>query len=189
MKYKQVILSAVVLFVAIQLPLVAAYAQSASSVPKTLTGGDPKGTSSYELPYPGMLPDNPLYFLKVIRDNLTAFFISKPLAKATFDLLQSDKEVEASYLLVTREQGKGELALKTFSQAENYFEDALKQTHSAKKQGYNIIDISKQLQEAQQKHVQMLQSVGKQSHQENTQLYKNDLRQAEKQAQMVKALE
>jgi hypothetical protein len=191
MKYQQVILSIIVLFIAVQLPLVAAYAQSASSgakIPGDASGSDSKTVSSYQLPYPGMLPDNPLYFLKVIRDNLTSFFISKPLAKASFDLLQSDKDVEASYLLVTHEQGKGDLALETFSQSENYFEDALKQTQSAKKQGYSTIEISRRLQEAQEEHVQMLQSLGQQLHQENTQSYRNELHQAEMQTQMVKAL-
>jgi hypothetical protein len=191
MKYQQIILSTIALFIAMFLPLVIAYAQVASSsvtrtplaVPKT------KGESDYLLPYPGMLPDNPLYFLKVIRDNLTSFFISKPLSKANFDLLQSDKDVAASYLLITREQGKGTLALQTFSQSQNYFADALQQTRSAKKQGYSIADVSKKLQEAQQKHVQMLHSIGQQSHQENTQLYKNELHQTEVLTQTAKALE
>src|SRR5438309_421306 len=48
---------------------------------------------SYQLPYPGMLPDNPLYFLKVIRDGVWSFLLSNPLKKADFDLLQADKRV------------------------------------------------------------------------------------------------
>jgi len=191
MKYKQVALSLIAFFIAMFLPLVIANAQVASSsVTKTpLPTPKTKGGSDYQLPYPGMLPDNPLYFLKVIRDNLTSFFISRPLAKANFDLMQSDKDVAASYLLITTEQGKGELALQTFSQSQNYFSDAVSQMHSAKKQGYSIADISKKLQQAQQKHVQMLQSIGQQSHQENTQLYKNELHQEEVLTQTVKTLE
>ena len=190
MKYQQIVLSLIAFFIAMFLPLVIANAQVASSASKTpLPIPNTKGSSDYQLPYPGMLPDNPLYFLKVIRDNLTSFFISKPLAKADFDLLQSDKDVAASYLLITREQGKGELALQTFSQSQNYFSDAVTQARNAKKQGYSIADISKKLQQAQQKHVQMLQSVGQQSHQENTQLYKNELHQEEVLMQTVKTLQ
>ncbi|HSW97310.1 MAG TPA: hypothetical protein VLF89_05800, partial [Candidatus Saccharimonadales bacterium] len=32
----------------------------------------------YDLPYPGLLPDNPLYSLKVLRDKIVEFFISDP---------------------------------------------------------------------------------------------------------------
>jgi len=192
MKSQQIILSGIVLFIAIQIPLVTAYAQAASSsvarMPSPTLSSDSAKTSDYQLPYPGLLPDNPLYFLKIIRDNLTSVFISKPLDKASFDLLQSDKDVEASYLLIIREQGKGDLALKTYAQSQDYFEDAIKQTLNARKQGYSIQDTSKKLQAANKKHVQMLQSIGGETRQENSQIYKNEHHRAEALTQMVKAL-
>src|ERR1700704_2037322 len=39
-------------------------------------------TVDYTLPYPGLLPDSPLYFLKTFRDRLISFFISSPIKKA-----------------------------------------------------------------------------------------------------------
>src|SRR5438552_3561844 len=62
----------------------------------------------YQLAYPGLLPDHPLYFLKAARDKVYAFFISSPVKKAEFDLLQADKRVESSYLLI--QKGKVDLA-------------------------------------------------------------------------------
>jgi hypothetical protein len=37
---------------------------------------DEKSTTpiSYDLPYPGMLPDSPVYFVKVARDRVMRFF-------------------------------------------------------------------------------------------------------------------
>src|ERR1700683_4754974 len=102
MNFKQITLSVITLFFAVYIQLTTAYAQEAS----TSAIAPSPSSVDYQLPYPGMLPDNPLYFLKVFRDTLTSFFINKPLDKANFDLLQSDKNVEASYLLVTQEQGK-----------------------------------------------------------------------------------
>src|SRR5271154_6818482 len=106
MTIKRFTLSGITFIFAVYLTLAtAAYAQVASSSSQTVTQID------YQLPYPGMFPDNPLYFLKVFRDQLTAFFLSKPLDRAQFDLLQSDKNAEASYLLVTQQVGKTDLAL------------------------------------------------------------------------------
>jgi hypothetical protein len=185
MSYKQILLTCVVLFIAVQITLVTAYAQVARSTSSQAPVPTPV---EYQLAYPGLLPDSPLYFLKVIRDDLTAFFISKPLTKASFDLLQSDKNVEASYLLVTREQGKGALAFETFSRSQDYFADAIKQVASAKKQGYSILDISKKLIVANEKHVQILEAVGRQTHQQNSGTYKAELARETALAKSAKAL-
>ncbi|HVA96804.1 MAG TPA: hypothetical protein VND99_04065 [Candidatus Acidoferrales bacterium] len=187
MNIKQFVLSATVLFIAIQITLVTAYAQVVTSS-SSLSDASASGAADYQLAYPGLLPDNPFYFLKVIRDNLAAFFISKPIDKASFDLLQADKDVEASYLLVTSEQGKGDLAFKTFSQSQDYFADAISQTANAKKQGYSITDISRKLQIASKKHEQILQAVARETHQENTTVYKSELSRSEELSKMAWAL-
>jgi len=167
MNYKQILLSLVTFSLAVYIPLVTAYAQEASS-----SSANAMPTSvDYQLPYPGLLPDNPLYFLKVFRDNLTAVFLSKPLDKAKFDLLQSDKKVEASYLLVTQQQGKTVLAAQTFSQAQDEFAAAITQTANAKKQGYSVQEISKNLENAHQKHVQMLHALEQQTGQKDSQTF------------------
>jgi len=55
-------------------------------------------TVEYNLPYPGILNDHPLYFLKKFRDQFLDFIISDPLKKAEFYLLQSDKFLAMSMM-------------------------------------------------------------------------------------------
>ena len=53
----------------------------------------------YTLPYPGILPDNPLYFLKDLRDKIIEFLISDPVNKAEFYILQADKKLNMGITL------------------------------------------------------------------------------------------
>lgn len=184
MNWKQVGLSGVTLIFAVYLTLATAYAQVASSS----SSQNSSTQINYELPYPGMLPDNPLYFLKAIRDQLTAFFLSKPLDKAQFDLLQSDKNVEASYLLVTQEVGKTSLSSQTFSQGEEDFSEAIDQTAAAKKQGYSISDISKKLDLSNQRHLQVLKEIEQQVGKKNTQPFESELSTMEAFAKKINTL-
>lgn len=87
----------------------------------------------YELAYPGILPDNPLYFLKAIRDNILKFLIRDKMKKAEFDLLQADKRLGAAKALL--EKGKDELSITTLSKSGNYFDDAISNIFKAKRQG------------------------------------------------------
>lgn len=109
---------------------------------------------NYELPYPGLLPDSPLYFLRVIRDKTVGFLISDPLKKAEFNLLQADKRLNAGIYLFNK--GKTSLALSTVSKAENYFEQALGKMGDAKMEGRNIDEIQGKLRNAVKKHEQEL---------------------------------
>ncbi|HUQ84756.1 MAG TPA: DUF5667 domain-containing protein [Candidatus Limnocylindrales bacterium] len=122
--------------------------------------GEPDSTkSTYTLSYPGLLPDHPLYFLKAGRDRMMSIFISKPLEKAEFNLLQADKRVEASFMLSEKKENKLDLSQSTFSKAENYFEAAINQTMAAKTQGINTSEVSKKLKDANKKHQQILKDI------------------------------
>ena len=201
MNIKQISLSVITLFLAVFFTLATAYAQEATTFPTILPSPTPVDYQpgllrtppvwrpvDYQLPYPGMLPDNPLYFLKIIRDNLTSFFLSKPLDKANFDLLQSDKNVQASYLLITQHQGKAELAFTTFSQAQDYFDQAIIQTTNAKKQGYSTQEVAKKLASANMKHEQILQVIAQQAKQMNSETVKQERNRAEDFAKRIKSL-
>jgi hypothetical protein len=97
---------------------------------------------NYELPYPGLLPDHPLYFLKMTRDKLVGFFISDPIKKAEFDVLQADKRLNAAIYLINKKSLKNqELAVNTFSKGQNYYDDAITKIVLAKKQGMTTTDI------------------------------------------------
>lgn len=112
---------------------------------------------NYELPYPGLLPDNSLYFLRATRDRIVSFLISDPLKKAEFNLLQADKRLNAGIYLITK--GKISLALSTVSKAENYFEEALRKIEEAKAQGMSISELEERLRDSAKKHKQELGNI------------------------------
>ena len=79
---------------------------------RPITTPEPKNQQvEYALPYPGILPDHPLYFLKNVRDWLLKIFISQPVRKTEFEMLLSDKSLNMAIFLA--DQGKKDLALKT----------------------------------------------------------------------------
>lgn len=123
-------------------------------------------TVDYQLPYPGLLPDSPLYFLKVIRDKIINFLISDSLKKAEFDLLESDKRFNAAFYLLGKTtfssvDKKKDLVVSTISKGENYFEEAIVKTREAKKQGSNTEDILKKLFLSNKKHQEILKETEK----------------------------
>lgn len=117
----------------------------------------------YELPYPGILPDNALYPLKAVRDRLVYFFISDPLKRAQFDLLQADKRLAASQTMQTK-GGEDQLVSDTTSKAENYFSEAVGNVAQAKKEGRLVNDFLDRLTIAGVKHQQVLYKMMQQSH-------------------------
>lgn len=120
----------------------------------------PTPTPEYQLPYPGLLPDNPLYFLKMGRDKVMGFLISDPLKKAEFNLLQADKRLNAGVLLA-KKTGKENLAISTLSKGENYFEEAIAKIREAKKQGMEISEISRKLFLSNKKHQEVIKEIAK----------------------------
>ncbi len=89
------------------------FAQKPSSAPTPLQKVE------YVLPYPGILPDHPLFVLKEFRDKILDFLIVDPLRKAEFYVLQADKRLGMGVMLI--DKGKSELAVQTIAQGEKYF--------------------------------------------------------------------
>lgn len=73
----------------------------------------------YDLPYPGILPDHPLYKLKVLRDKIITFLINDPTKKAQYHLLLADKRLVMARMLVDID--KIELAKETALKGENEY--------------------------------------------------------------------
>lgn len=109
---------------------------------------------NYELPYSGLLPDSPIYFLRIIRDRMVGFLISDPLKKSEFDLLQADKRLNAGISLFKK--GKIELGISTISKAENYFEESLEKAKKAHSEGMDIQEIKRKLIDSSKKHLEEL---------------------------------
>jgi len=105
----------------------------------------------YQLPYPGILPDNPLYFFKALRDQVQVFFIRDYQKKAETYLLYSDKRANMAIFLL--EKGKINLAITTFSKGEKYFLKIPSLLKEAKSQGQQIpSDFIEKLKLANAKH-------------------------------------
>lgn len=77
----------------------------------------PSAAINYDLAYPGILPDHPFYKLKVLRDKVTALLITDPGKKIEFYLLQADKGILATAMLVDKDKIK--LAQETAFKAEH----------------------------------------------------------------------
>lgn len=113
-------------------------------------------TVDYTMPYPGLLPDSPLYSLKVFRDRIISFFISDPLKHSSFDLLQADKRLEGAYYLQKKGSQYDSLVGTTVSKAENYFDEAMQQVKLAKSMGEDTNPQVGTLHAADLKHTQII---------------------------------
>lgn len=127
----------------------------ATSTPAPLV--TPIPGAEYVLPYPGLLPDNPFYHVKTIRDRIVGFLISDPIKKTEFNLLQADKRLGAGRMLV--QKGEILLAEQTISKGENYFDDVFTQLHIAKQRGLATEDVVRKLLTASQKHILVLKQL------------------------------
>lgn len=133
----------------------------AKDLTQEVAASDSAQKTNYELPYPGLLPDSPLYFLRIMRDKTISFLISDPLKKAEFNLLQADKRLNAGIFLFNK--NKILLVLSTISKAENYFGEALEKTKEARKEGMDITNITRKLMDSSKKHQEILDSLEKRS--------------------------
>jgi len=111
----------------------------------------------YQLPYPGILPDHPLYRLKMVRDKIWGFLIRDPLKKSQWSLLMADKRIWASEMLVDKE--KFDLAVSTATKAEKYLEQAVNQAYQAEKMGKGEKAFFEKIQRASLKHEEILQGI------------------------------
>lgn len=129
----------------------------------------------YQLPYPGILPDHPLYFLKMIRDRILEFLTRDYLKKANLYLLFSDKRINMALFL--SKKGSWKLITTTASKGEKY---ALKMAEAlimAKKQGLapeNDFLIKAKL--SNEKHQEVLENLLKETPQGERQELKSILK-------------
>ncbi len=114
-------------------------------------------TNEYQLPYPGVLPDSPLYLLKATRDKLVSFLISDPAKKAEFSLRESDKRLNAGLYLYQKK--KYSLIVTTISKGENYFEEAVGKVEEGKRQGQDVQYIIDKMVLSLEKHKQVIDTL------------------------------
>lgn len=90
----------------------------------------------YSLPYPGILPDHPLWFLKVLRDRVWIALSWDLLQKANKRLVIADKRLVAAKGLF--DKGEYGLAVSTAQKAEKYLEMAFREGKSAENKGREV---------------------------------------------------
>lgn len=87
----------------------------------------------YTLPYPGILPDHPLYMLKKFRDSILEILITDPKRKVEFYILQSDKEISAADFLSNK--GKHLQVVDSVARAIAFKQKAISLSKDIKSQG------------------------------------------------------
>ncbi len=112
-------------------------------------------TVEYVLPYPGILPTHPLYFLKIMRDQIVEMLISDPVKRADFYITQADKKL--SMALALSDAKKSKEMLRAVDDALMLRQKSIKQLEelrSAKQEipGY----ISDQLTRSLSKHLEVI---------------------------------
>ena len=110
----------------------------------------------YYLPYPGMLPDSPLYKLKAIRDRLQLVLTFDEAQKAGKELLYADKRIGAAEALASG--GKVDLAVSTATKAEKYLESAVNRVKKLSSSGRDMKSMMMTLEKAVAKHREVPES-------------------------------
>lgn len=109
----------------------------------------------YELPYPGMLPNNPLYVLKQVRDWILDKLIMDPVKKTEFYILQGDKRLAMGLTLSA--SGNGVLSEQIISKGEKYMNNAMQVLLTLKSQGKDVpAYITDHVTRALAKHAEIL---------------------------------
>lgn len=90
----------------------------------------------YTLPYPGILPDHPLYFLKRLRDQILERLIVDPIRKIEFYMLQSDKSINTGIFLIAKQSEA--LAYETMARARTYMGQAVTMATTLKAEGKDV---------------------------------------------------
>ncbi len=121
----------------------------------------PPPVADYALPYPGILPNNPLYPIKMARDKIILLLITDPYKKAQFNLLQADKRIGAAIFLVNDNKKNGQLAVTTIEKGENYYHDAVADALALKKEGRNMGSFLHDLDRAASKHISLMTTLQK----------------------------
>jgi hypothetical protein len=122
----------------------------------------PVAAEEYILPYPGVLPDNPLYFLKTVRDRIMEWLIADPLRKIDFYVLQSDKNLNAAILL--HQANKKTLVTGTLTQSIADMTKAVSLASSVRNSGKEVpTGVVEHMSRSLTKHEEVLTSLANES--------------------------
>lgn len=119
-----------------------------TSIP-ALTSSFP--TVDYQLQWPGMLPDDKFYKLKLLRDKIIVYLVKNPIKKIEYNLIQADKTIYAGKLLF--DKGNLTLAKETALKGENFYTQMVTEYKWAYWYGNKIPDsLNNRIKNAALKH-------------------------------------
>jgi hypothetical protein len=162
---RRILLSSTIFVVAVVILGVSVFQSSSISYALSVATPSPKAVIEarpseidYTFVYPGkVLPDNPLWSLKALRDKILYLITSNSLKKAERVLLYSDKRLLASQELFRK--NKPDIALSTLSKGEKYLEIATSQEGIARQNGIDTKDFLVKLANASLKHRQVIEEM------------------------------
>jgi len=164
MKKTMIIAAGVILLASIATPafaattypkIVVSQKTNTATAPSETITPSPAPAEEYVLPYPGMLPDSPLYFLKTLRDRVMEFLVTDPVRKIDFYVLESDKDLNAGILLGL--ENKKSFVMTTFTQSLKDMGKAVSLATSMKGQGKMVTsDSIDHMAKSLAKHEQVL---------------------------------
>lgn len=109
----------------------------------------------YYLPFPGrVLPDSPVWPLKVLRDRVWLLVTTNSTRKVELKLLFADKRLGSAMILF--QKGKMERGLSTLSKAEKYLEEASLDEEVLRRSGMDTTEVLHRLTNASLKHFQVM---------------------------------
>ncbi len=132
---------------------------SSSATQEANESGTSQAKVDYYLPYPGILPDHPLYWLKMIRDRVSLALTKEPQKRFAKLLLYADKRLGAAEALIKGRQFS--LGVTTASKAEIYLERAIAQFEILQKENKATAILKDQIQKAVSKHQEVLWALEK----------------------------
>jgi hypothetical protein len=133
---------------------------------------------NYELPYPGILPGNPLYSIKSMRDSLLQWMMRDNYKKAQLRIQISDKNTRGAQML-TKDKHYDE-AEKILNDGEDIFEKAIEDAINAKEQGASpTSEFKNQLKTSNLKHKQVISDLIESSPEKERAGFKKSLKQNE----------
>jgi hypothetical protein len=134
------------------------YAFSSPSPTPSQTNPQEEIKVDYQLPYPGrILPDSPLWYLKVARDKIWFLITTDPGRQGELKLLFADKRLVSSKVLF--ERGKPELGFSTLTKAEKYLEEAVNIEIRTREKGLETSEFLKNLAKASLKHREIIEMI------------------------------
>lgn len=115
--------------------------------------------NNYYLAYPGILPDHPIYWLKMVRDKIVELTTTDVMKRSELWMQFADKRLGAAKVLV--EGNQKELGLQTAIKANGYLYKAVSSVEEIKSQGRDVGDIANRMERQTLKHAQILENMGK----------------------------